>query len=72
MSQHVTHIDRPTGAWLNFSYVSFAGSVLMVGGGVWAWLYHKSGSLVGPWVSHMLIDFGLMWIGFDLCRGMWT
>jgi hypothetical protein len=36
MSQHLTHIDRPTGAWLNFSYVSFAGSVLMVGGGIFA------------------------------------
>lgn len=43
-----------------------------IGGGVWAWIYQKSGSLAGPWVSHMLIDFGLMWIGYDLCQGMWT
>jgi hypothetical protein len=34
MSQHLNHLDRPTGAWVNFSYVSFAASVLMVGGGI--------------------------------------
>jgi membrane protease YdiL (CAAX protease family) len=43
---------------------------VFVGGSVWGWIYQKSGSLVGPWVSHMLIDFVLMWIGYDLCRGM--
>ena len=36
MSQHLAHLDRPTGAWGNFSYISFAASVLMVGGGVFA------------------------------------
>jgi hypothetical protein len=34
MSQHTAHIDRPTGAWLNFSYISFGASLLMVGGGI--------------------------------------
>jgi hypothetical protein len=29
-----THIERPTSAWVNFSYVSFAASILMVGGGI--------------------------------------
>ena len=36
MSQHLTHLERPTSAWVNFSYISFAASVLMVGGGVFA------------------------------------
>ncbi len=36
MSQHMTHSDRPTSAWVNFSYISFATSVLMVGGGIFA------------------------------------
>jgi hypothetical protein len=34
MSQHMTHFDRPTSSWVNFSYVSFAASVLLVGGGI--------------------------------------
>lgn len=36
MSQHLSHLDRPTSAWVNFSYVSFAASVLLVGGGIFA------------------------------------
>jgi len=36
MSQHLTHLDRPSSAWVNFSYISFAASVLLVGGGIFA------------------------------------
>ena len=36
MLQHMTHFDRPTSAWVNFCYISFAISVLMVGGGIFA------------------------------------
>lgn len=36
MSQHLAHLERPTSAWVNFSYVSFAASVLLVGGGIFA------------------------------------
>ncbi len=36
MSQHPMHLDRPTGAWLSFSYVSFGTSLLMLGGGIYA------------------------------------
>src|SRR5271156_4434463 len=30
-----------------------------VGGAAWAWIYHRSGSLLGPWLSHVLIDTGI-------------
>ncbi len=36
MSQHMTHSDRPTSAWVNFSYICFVASVLMVRGGIFA------------------------------------
>jgi membrane protease YdiL (CAAX protease family) len=38
------------------------------GGGFWAWLYERSGSIFGPWLSHLLIDAGIFWIGYDLIR----
>lgn len=41
-----------------------------VGGGLWAWLYARSGSLVGPWLSHALVDLAVMTIGYDLSRGL--
>ena len=32
--QPITAVERPTGAWVNFSYASFAASILMVAGGI--------------------------------------
>jgi membrane protease YdiL (CAAX protease family) len=39
-----------------------------IGGGFWAWLYQKSGSLYGPWLSHALVDAALFLIGYDLIQ----
>jgi membrane protease YdiL (CAAX protease family) len=52
--------DHPA-TWL------FSGCVA-VGGAVWAWLYERTGSLVGPWVSHLLVDAALHGVGFDVVR----
>ncbi len=51
--------------WTATIFFSFC---VAVGGAVWAWLYHRFGSLLAPWLSHMLVDAALMWIGFVLCR----
>jgi membrane protease YdiL (CAAX protease family) len=39
-----------------------------VGGAAWAWLYDRTGSLLGPWWSHLLVDAAIFAIGFDLVR----
>jgi hypothetical protein len=36
MSQNLTQLDRPTSAWISFSYISFAASLLLVAGGIYA------------------------------------
>lgn len=36
------------------------------GGAFWAWLYHTSRSLLGPWTSHLLVDAAVFIIGYDL------
>ena len=41
-------------------------SCVAVGGAAWAWIYHRSGSLLGPWLSHAMIDAGIFVVGFDL------
>lgn len=43
-----------------------------VGGAAWAWMYRRSESLLGPWLSHALIDAGIMLIGYDLLRCYWN
>ena len=37
-----------------------------VGGAVWAVVYEQSGSLVGPWLSHLIVDAAIMAIGYEL------
>jgi membrane protease YdiL (CAAX protease family) len=37
-----------------------------MGGAAWAWLYQRSGSLVGPWLSHLLVDAAIFVVGYDL------
>jgi membrane protease YdiL (CAAX protease family) len=39
-----------------------------VGGAFWAWLYQRSGSLLGPWLGHLLVDAAIFIIGWDLVR----
>ena len=42
-------------------------SLCVAGGGIiWAWLYDRSGSLLGPWLGHLLIDAAILVIGYDL------
>lgn len=43
---------------------------IAVGGAFWAWLYHRSGSLRGPWLSHFLVDCAIMWLGYRMVD--WT
>jgi membrane protease YdiL (CAAX protease family) len=40
-----------------------------IGGVVWAWLYRRSGSLLGPWLSHALVDAAIMAIGYQMIWG---
>jgi uncharacterized protein len=43
-------------------------SAVAVGGLFWAWLYERTNSLFVPWLSHLLMDAGIFWIGYDLLR----
>jgi membrane protease YdiL (CAAX protease family) len=47
--------------WTHFFALATA-----VGGAYWAWLYNKTGSIYGPWASHLLIDAAIFAVGYDL------
>jgi membrane protease YdiL (CAAX protease family) len=40
-----------------------------LGGAGWSWLYHRSGSLYGPWLCHLVLDLALLTVGYDLAFG---
>ena len=48
------------------SLTIFLSLSIAVGGMIWAWQYEKSKSLIGPWISHLLVDAGIFAIGYDV------
>jgi len=40
-----------------------------IGGIVWAWLYHRSGRLRTPWISHLIVDAGIFGLGYLIVFG---
>ena len=44
-------------------------ATVAIGGMVWAWLYHRSGKLAGPWISHMIVDAAIFALGYVLVFG---
>jgi len=45
------------------------GGCVACGGLAWSWLYHRYGSLLGAWASHVVVDLGLMWVGWQVMGG---
>jgi CAAX protease family protein len=66
MAHHVIVLAWYFG-WTN-PWTYFFSLATAVGGAFWAWLYQRSGSIYGPWASHLLIDAGIFAIGYDLVR----
>jgi hypothetical protein len=64
MSHHVIVIHQ----FLNngWGVTLFFSLCVAMGGVLWAWLYNRYKTLYGPWVSHLLVDLGIMYIGYDL------
>ena len=47
----------------------FLSLMIGVGGVIWSWMYLRQGSLLGAWIAHMIVDFGALWIGYQLIFG---
>jgi len=64
MGHHVVVLGLYFG-WTN-PWMYFFALATAVGGAYWAWLYNKTGSIYGPWASHLLIDTAIFVVGYDL------
>jgi len=45
------------------------GAMVGVGGIVWSLLYDRQGTLTGAWLSHTIVDLGIMVVGYGLIFG---
>ena len=60
-SHHVVILSQ----FFPLSWAFVLGACVAIGGAVWSWISYRYNSLVGVWVSHMIIDLGLMWVGWE-------
>jgi membrane protease YdiL (CAAX protease family) len=65
MGHHVLVLNVFFPGWF-WSAVVPLSACIALGGMAWAWLYERSGSLLGPWLSHAIVDLALMAIGYDI------
>jgi uncharacterized protein len=68
MAQHVILLATYFG-WSSPWAYAFSLAVA-VGGAFWAWLYERSGSLIAPWLSHLVVDAAIFLVGYDLARDL--
>jgi len=68
MTHHVLLLGVYFGWASPFTYL-FSLAVA-IGGSYWAWLYQRTGSLLGPWISHMLVDAAIFVVGYSLVHLM--
>ncbi len=55
-----------TSQFFPFPLALFFASCVAVGGYLWSQLYERQNSLAGAWASHLIVDAGLMVIGWHL------
>lgn len=67
MAHHVIVLDVYLPGHFLTAVVPFS-LAIAAGGAFWSWLYARTDSLVAVWLSHVIIDAGIMVIGFDLLR----
>lgn len=69
MAHHVILLGTYFGYGSPLTWI-FSASVA-IGGAAWAWLYHRTDSLLGPWLSHCLVDAAIFLLGYDLLKLTW-
>jgi len=44
----------------------FLALCVAIGGLIWSWMYERHGGLLGAWISHLIVDVMLIWVGYQL------
>ena len=63
MAHHVIVLSVFFGHSFHTYFLSLS---VAVGGILWAWLYERSRSVIGPWISHLFVDAGIFLVGYHM------
>lgn len=59
------------GVYFGWGWGLVLGAGVAIGGVIWSWAYERHQTLLGAWISHILVDLGLMSVGHHLLFGTW-
>jgi membrane protease YdiL (CAAX protease family) len=62
----VLHVYTSGRIWTGTLPLSFG---VFLGGVAWAWIYRRGNSVYPCWLSHALVDAGIMAVGYDMVFG---
>lgn len=57
------------GSYFGPATAAWMGTCVGCGGLIWTAMYARWRSLLGPWISHVLIDLAIFWFGYRLLAG---
>ena len=60
------HIVVLSAYFPDLSLVVLFNAGVFAGGCIWAFVYHRCGSIYGPWLSHLMVDVAIMVVAHDL------
>ncbi|MDF1826318.1 MAG: CPBP family intramembrane metalloprotease [Verrucomicrobiales bacterium] len=63
-SHHVVILSQ----FFPIGFALVLGACVAIGGFAWSWMMDRYNSLAGSWVSHMIVDLGLMWVGWEVLQ----
>lgn len=61
-SHHVVILSQ----YFPWPLASAFGLAVAIGGYLWCWMYRRQGTLTGAWVSHILLDLAILWVGYRM------
>jgi len=54
------------GAFFSTGLTAALGTCVALGGGLWCWLFQRHNSIIGCWISHMMADGAIFYVGYQV------
>jgi len=52
--------------YFSFGLAALLSLAVFIGGLLWSWMYSRHKSLLAAWISHAIVDIGVMYVGYQI------
>ena len=61
-----SHHAVVVGQYVSLPWAILGTAAVAFAGGVWCWMYERQRTLTGAWISHVLADLVVLWVGYRM------